>query len=162
MRRALTRQPRLSSSGLRVQLLSASASITIVAPMLIFRLSPNSSFLNQLEVFYQASCKVSQHDKGVRKFYLDRLVKDISSIHLYFVLGSAADIFTYKETAPSTVTCYRHYQVSLLLLRRMSYDEGSDVRCAGRLSAFICYSLSHTQPLGRNSLQVTTCLIMVK
>ncbi|KAJ3551832.1 hypothetical protein NM688_g4482 [Phlebia brevispora] len=38
---------------------------------------PNSNFLHQLEIFYQASCKVSKHDKGVRMFYLDRTVKEI-------------------------------------------------------------------------------------
>ena len=41
--------------------------------------SPNSGFLAQLEIFEKASYKVAKQDKGVRMFYLERLVKAINS-----------------------------------------------------------------------------------
>jgi dual specificity phosphatase 12 len=35
--------------------------------------------MSQLEIFYKASFSVSKHDKAVRMFYLERLVKDVKS-----------------------------------------------------------------------------------
>jgi hypothetical protein len=35
--------------------------------------------MGQLEIFYKASFSVSKHDKAVRMFYLERLVKDVKS-----------------------------------------------------------------------------------
>ena len=41
--------------------------------------SPNSGFRSQLKIFHQASFKVSKQDKGVRMFYLERMVKEVMS-----------------------------------------------------------------------------------
>ncbi|KAI0792541.1 protein-tyrosine phosphatase-like protein [Abortiporus biennis] len=38
---------------------------------------PNENFMSQLEIFHQASFKVSRHDKGIRMYYLDRVMKEI-------------------------------------------------------------------------------------
>ncbi|KAJ3476236.1 hypothetical protein NLI96_g11299 [Meripilus lineatus] len=38
---------------------------------------PNEGFLSQLETFHQASFQVSRHDKAIRMYYLDRVMKDV-------------------------------------------------------------------------------------
>ncbi|KAI0947581.1 hypothetical protein AcW1_009302 [Taiwanofungus camphoratus] len=38
---------------------------------------PNDGFLRQLDIFHQASFKVSRRDKATRMFYLERVVQDI-------------------------------------------------------------------------------------
>ncbi|PCH39447.1 hypothetical protein WOLCODRAFT_85674 [Wolfiporia cocos MD-104 SS10] len=38
---------------------------------------PNPGFLRQLEVFHEASYKVSRHDKATRMYYLERVVQDV-------------------------------------------------------------------------------------
>ncbi|KAI0300163.1 hypothetical protein B0F90DRAFT_1725593 [Multifurca ochricompacta] len=40
-------------------------------------ISPNAGFVAQLEIFYQASYRVSRRDKATRMFYLERAVEDI-------------------------------------------------------------------------------------
>lgn len=40
--------------------------------------SPNEGFLKQLDIFYQASCSLSNQDKATRMFYLERAVKRIA------------------------------------------------------------------------------------
>ena len=40
---------------------------------------PNEGFMAQLEIFYQASFKVSKRDKATRMFYLERAVEEILS-----------------------------------------------------------------------------------
>ncbi|KAI0087434.1 protein-tyrosine phosphatase-like protein [Irpex rosettiformis] len=42
-------------------------------------IDPNPGFLKQLEIFRKASFSVSQHDKAIRTFYLERLVNDVNS-----------------------------------------------------------------------------------
>ena len=42
-------------------------------------LRPNDGFLRQLDVFYQASFKVSRRDKATRMFYLERAVEEVVS-----------------------------------------------------------------------------------
>ena len=50
--------------------------------------SPNAGFMAQLEIFHQASYKVSRRDKATRMFYLERAVEEIlsnvvsSAVHL--------------------------------------------------------------------------------
>ncbi|KAH9917674.1 uncharacterized protein BXZ73DRAFT_92353 [Epithele typhae] len=38
---------------------------------------PNEGFMRQLEIFHQASFKVSKHDKETRLFYLERVVNEV-------------------------------------------------------------------------------------
>ena len=45
--------------------------------------SPNAGFMAQLEVFHQASYKVSRRDKATRMFYLERAVEEILSNIIY-------------------------------------------------------------------------------
>ncbi|THH05688.1 hypothetical protein EW146_g9835 [Bondarzewia mesenterica] len=40
-------------------------------------IQPNDGFLRQLEIFHQASFKVSRRDKATRMFYLERAVEEI-------------------------------------------------------------------------------------
>ena len=59
----------------------ATFSLQITKEMLLifhFR-SPNDGFLQQLDVFYQASYKVSRRDKATRMYYLERAVLEILS-----------------------------------------------------------------------------------
>ncbi|KAI0079219.1 phosphatases II [Panus rudis PR-1116 ss-1] len=43
------------------------------------QVEPNKSFMSQLNVFYKASCRVSNHDKTIRMYYLERAVKNIQN-----------------------------------------------------------------------------------
>ncbi|KAH9946860.1 hypothetical protein B0H21DRAFT_778859 [Amylocystis lapponica] len=72
-----------------------SRSVTIVAAYLMYSLNidtdaalemirqkrpnvqPNNGFMEQLEIFHEASFKVSRRDKATRMFYLERVVKDV-------------------------------------------------------------------------------------
>ena len=40
---------------------------------------PNDGFMHQLDIFHQASYKVSKHDKETRLFYLERVVNEVMS-----------------------------------------------------------------------------------
>jgi dual specificity phosphatase 12 len=46
-------------------------------------ISPNAGFIVQLEIFHQASFKVSRRDKATRMFYLERAVEEILSNIIY-------------------------------------------------------------------------------
>lgn len=41
--------------------------------------SPNEGFLQQLEIFHQASYKISRRSKPVRMFYMERAVEEVMS-----------------------------------------------------------------------------------
>lgn len=41
--------------------------------------SPNEGFLQQLEIFYQASYKISRRSKPVRMFYIERTLEEVMS-----------------------------------------------------------------------------------
>jgi dual specificity phosphatase 12 len=59
--------------------------------------SPNAGFIAQLEIFHQASYKVSRRDKATRMFYLERAVEEILSNvisalrHYFLALRSIVD-----------------------------------------------------------------------
>jgi dual specificity phosphatase 12 len=40
---------------------------------------PNEGFLQQLEIFHQASYKISRRSKPVRMFYMERTVEEVMS-----------------------------------------------------------------------------------
>ena len=53
--------------------------------------SPNVGFMAQLEIFHQASYKVSRRDKATRMFYLERAVEEIlsnviSTLHVCYLV----------------------------------------------------------------------------
>ncbi|KAN0130133.1 hypothetical protein V8E53_012078 [Lactarius tabidus] len=58
------------------QSLDASAAIDLIRKARP-NVSPNAGFMAQLEIFHQASYKVSRRDKATRMFYLERAVEEI-------------------------------------------------------------------------------------
>ena len=57
--------------------------ITFACRMCSVDSRPNDGFLIQLEIFHQASYKVSRRDKETRMFYLERAVEDILSAQFF-------------------------------------------------------------------------------
>ena len=63
-----------------VQMCRMSSRQCYLASMLTYGLlRPNDGFMRQLDIFHQASFKVSKRDKETRLFYLERVVNEVMS-----------------------------------------------------------------------------------
>ncbi|KAH9072875.1 hypothetical protein EDB83DRAFT_2505252 [Lactarius deliciosus] len=58
------------------QNIDASAAIDLIRKVRPY-INPNAGFMAQLEIFHQASFKVSRRDKATRMFYLERAVEEV-------------------------------------------------------------------------------------
>ncbi|KAI0761117.1 protein-tyrosine phosphatase-like protein [Irpex lacteus] len=91
---------------------------------------PNPGFLKQLELFYKASFSVSQHDKGIRMYYLEKLVKDVKSgkvtldenTVMYYPPSASGSSPTTTETSKRRIRCKKCRQE--LATREHMVDHG--------------------------------------